>query len=126
MNAKCVSLRAELDLIRSAVEGVRLLGERLRDVTLPETLPATFVPALNAALVLVEVRLRDLDRLVAGRIDPDGHATRQTTAVVGEHGAEHRDIYFGWTSKERLHHCKRELRAARVRHRRCAQTREET
>jgi len=118
VEARAISLSREVDLIRSAVQAVRLLVEQLRefptsDLGLPRDLPG----ALRAALVLIDARLHALDRVVRGHLDPEVLWTKES-AANGEPDAEETDVAIGWSQKDRIDHHRRELQRAerRARH----------
>ena len=117
MDEKTSSLSREVDLVLSAVRAARFGIERLCDVPVRDSgLPVGLPWAIRAALIFVEVRLRDLDRVVRGTHDPDHHWHEETS----DHGIpdpEHRDVCFRWTSKRRLGHLQRELDRAERRRR---------
>lgn len=116
MSTKTISLWAELDLVRGAVEASRLLAERLREAPVEEALlPVTFPHALLSALALVETRLRDLGRLIGGHVDPEQFWTREN--AFEEPASDEEDIGLSWSSKRRVLHLKRELKRARARRR---------
>ncbi len=68
---KAVSLTFELAEIHHAVEAAQIIVDQLRTKGMPSKEAARRAPgAVSAILSLVGVRLRDLGRVVVGRIDP--------------------------------------------------------
>ena len=114
---KRVSLIGELDLVRAAVRAVIALVERLHDVPMRQHgLPVDLAESMRASLVLVDTRLRDLERLARGVLDPEVAWISATNAHADPApGGE--GIVFEWTEKQRQCHHKGELRRLRRRHR---------
>ncbi len=110
-----VSLRRELDLLLSCVRGVKVMAERLFDVPMRQyALPGNFASSLIGALVLVEARLRDLERVVAGQVDPDLFWLNETSAE-GNNDPDEDHLVFAWSEKRRTRALRQRLKRARRR-----------
>ncbi len=102
-----ISLARELDVIRVSVGAVLVLVDDLRGVAAgPAT--AALATSMHGVLILLDVRLRDLDRLVGGELDPEAAWTTHTAAPTSDRTDG--DIVLEWDDKQRIRHHKRELR----------------
>lgn len=102
-----ISLVRELDVIRGSVSAVLLLVDDLQGVDEGRH-TAHFAASMRACLVLIETRLRDLDRLARRELDPEVAWISHTT--VADIDANDGDIVFEWEDKQSARYHKRELR----------------
>lgn len=71
MNAKAVSLTAELTEVRCAIEGARFIADALASHSLDSREQELRAPvSITAILVLAELRLRQIERVLRGEEDP--------------------------------------------------------
>ena len=111
---KAVSLSDELHHLIRTVDGLRELAERLNESTIHDgTLPLS----IASSLVLVRERMRLIDRVVRGTVDP-----RILWSVENEALPSVRDgddvILRAWSDEETVRRLRREWRSAKRRLRR--------
>jgi hypothetical protein len=71
MNAKAVSLTAELAEVRCAIEGARFIADALATHSLDSREQELQAPvSINAILTLAELRLHQIERVLRGEEDP--------------------------------------------------------
>jgi hypothetical protein len=71
MNAKAISLTAELAEVRCAIEGARFIADALATHSLDSREQELQAPvSINAILVLAELRLQQVERVLRGEEDP--------------------------------------------------------
>ena len=71
MNAKAVSLTAELAEVRCAIEGARFIADALATHSLDSREQELQAPvSINAILTLAELRLHQVERVLRGEEDP--------------------------------------------------------
>jgi hypothetical protein len=88
MNAKAVSLTAELAEVRCAIEGARFIADALATHSLDSREQELQAPvSITAILVLAELRLQQVERVLRGEEDPQ-HLWAPHNDVTPESGEE--------------------------------------
>jgi len=112
MSRPALSISGELNLILEALETVRLLAELEAGLHLTKRQQQRAARATGASLLLIRERVRSLDRVVRGLVDP-------AALLVAENGAHpDRDSDEGdvaiptWGTKRTLENHRRELERA--------------
>ncbi len=113
MRPRNVSLSRALDLVREAVDGVRLLADQLVDLPLAEGEGPSALPcAIEGALALIDRYLDGVYAAVRGEVDPAGIWDPRIDA--GETYDDEPDVVLhAWSVKDTIANAKRELRRAR-------------
>ena len=102
-----ISLERELHVIRGGVGAVLALVDDLHGIAAGHA-TADLAASMRGILVLLDVRLRDLDRVVRGEVDPAVSWISHTAAPPQDN--DDRDIVLEWTDRRRERHHKGELR----------------
>jgi hypothetical protein len=107
---RAVSLSNEVQLVVDAIRGVHALTQKFiepygTEKELPET--------ISALLVIVVERLRLLDRVVRGDVDPLLLWCSENEAAMAREGNDH--VLPVWSSKELAHHHWTGLKRAKIR-----------
>lgn len=99
MTSKTMSISFEIDTVRDAVAGARILVEQAHFGGFSdEDAEKHFGPSVSAILTLIECRLRDLSRAARGIVDP-GSLLADHNRVID---ADAQDLVLNeWTSKKR-------------------------
>jgi len=102
MNAKAISLTAELAEVRCAIEGARFIADALATHSLDSREQELQAPvSITAILVLAELRLQQVERVLRGEEDPQHlwAPHNDVTPRAGE-GDEQDVVLRPWTQGE--------------------------
>jgi hypothetical protein len=112
MRPRCVSTARALGLVHDAVVGVRLLAGQLIDWRLTDD--RTPLPSvIESIATLVELHVRDLDRMVRGEVDPASRWHREVDAGPPDAGPD--VVLTQWSVAETLKRAEAEVHRARRR-----------
>jgi hypothetical protein len=111
---KTVSLSGELHLLIHAIEGVRELAERLDDSSFHD---GTLLLSIASNLVVVRERLRLIDRVVRGVLDPWHLWSPQNEALPAVKDGD--DVLLpAWSDAQMIRRLRKDWRSAKRRLRR--------
>ncbi len=112
MSRPALSLSAELNLILEALESVRLLTELESELHLTRHQQQRAARATGASLLLIRERVRQLDRVARGLVDPAALLVAENRAHP-DHDSDEKDVTMPtWGTKRTLAHHRRELERA--------------
>ena len=115
MSRPALSISGELNLILEALETVRLLAELEAGLHLTKRQQQRAARATGASLLLIRERVRQLDRIVRGLVDPAALLVAENGAHP-DHDSDEGDVAMPtWGNKRTLGHHEREAERAKRR-----------